>query len=76
MLINENKRTVLCNKANNIRVGIFRLNYKGGGNNIFDFPSLFFHVDDQWNTRQKLGLVSCVCYGGGGGGGGKTMEMW
>ena len=39
---------VLWHKAKNIRVGISMLNYQGGGgNNIFDFPSLFFHVDDQ-----------------------------
>ena len=43
--------------------------------NIVDFPFLVFHVDDQWNTRQKLALVSCVSYRGGGVTG-KTMEMW
>ena len=47
-----------------------------GENNIFDFPSLFFYVDDQWNTQEKVTKVSCVYCGGNGGGGGKTMEMW
>ena len=62
------------------------LNYQSGGNNIFDFPFLLFHVDDQWNTWKYLAQVSCVSYGGGGGrgkqwkcgsggGGRKTIEI-
>ena len=76
MLINENKRTVLCDKTIDIRVGISILNYQGGGNNSFDFPFLVFHVDDQRNTRQRLVVVEGKQWKcGSGGGGRKTIEI-
>ena len=52
MLTNENKRTVLCDKANNIRVGISMLNYQARGKEYFWFS---FFVFSCWWSMKYIG---------------------